>query len=146
VPKRVKDLNIFVIEMARLIELTSRCREVLFRESFRNNLPEAAREAISRLEQLAETRKELRNPANYKDMVEAGLTGPQLELKLECFESALVAFQTEGGEDRLGQSLDAGGTILSSLAGAIPGFGSFAQELVDFFLKELKKRWRFWRR
>ncbi|HEY4777872.1 MAG TPA: hypothetical protein VIH56_09435 [Candidatus Acidoferrales bacterium] len=76
----------------------------------------------------------------------AGLVGPQLKLKLESFESALVAFEAEAGENRLREVLDVGGTILGSLAGAIPGFGSFAQELVEFILKEFKKRWRIWRK
>jgi len=76
----------------------------------------------------------------------AGLVGPQLALKLGSFESALVAFQQEAREDDLRDALDASATILGSLAGAIPGFGSFAQELVEFLLKELKKRLKFWRR
>jgi hypothetical protein len=76
----------------------------------------------------------------------AGLSGNQLELKLESFQVALSAFEFTAGEEHLRDALDKGGTILRSLAGAIPGFGSFAEELVEFLLKELRKRFRIWRR
>jgi len=70
-----------------------------------------------------------------------------LELKLESFEAALAAFEEEGGENLLADAMDKSGTILSSLGGAIPVVGSFAQELIDFILKELRPKWRrFWRR
>jgi len=75
-------------------------------------------------------------------MERAGLVGSQLDLKLESFETALVAFENEAGEERLRDVLDVSETILQSLTGGIPVFGSFAQELVAFILKELKKR--FW--
>ena len=64
--------------------------------------------------------------------------------RLPDLANKLKAFQEEGNIQSLKETLDAGGTILSSIAGAIPGFGSFAQELVDFILKELKRA--FWRR
>ena len=77
-------------------------------------------------------------------MVDAGLAGAQLEMKLESFEDALKAFEEEGNIESLKETLDVGGIILKSISGAIPGFGSFAQELIDIVLKELKRR--FWRR
>jgi hypothetical protein len=81
----------------------------------------------------------------YEGMKAAGLVeGSQLRLKLESFQSVLVAFQAEGGEERLEEALDAGETILKGLAGAIPIFGSSAEELIEFILQELRKRW--WRR
>lgn len=88
----------------------------------------------------------LRYPEEIREMKAAGLTGNQLVLKLDSFESSLMELEVNGGTDNLEQSLDKGGVILGSLAGAIPGFGSFAQELIDFILKEIKKRAKFWRR
>ena len=125
--------------MADLLKLIERCREVLYRAGFRDNLPSAIEEAVPRLLELA-TNDYVRNPEGHRETLEAaGLYGPQLELKLESFESALTVFVSEAGENRLREALDKGKTILSSLAGAIPGFGSFAQELVEFLLKELRK-------
>jgi hypothetical protein len=40
----------------------------------------------------------VRNPGAHDEMRAVGLAGPQLELKLESFESALVAFEAEAGE------------------------------------------------
>ena len=143
-PERVENLNKFLIELARLLELISRSRDVLFRAPFRANLGEAIGGVIRRLEELAEN-DYVRNPGDHKEMLAAGLAGPQLELKLESFESALVAFEAEAGAVRLVEVLDPAETILKSLAGAIPGFGSFAEELIEFILKELRKRLRIWR-
>ncbi|MDZ7685429.1 MAG: hypothetical protein U5O39_10880 [Gammaproteobacteria bacterium] len=82
------------------------------------------------------------NPEQYPEMQEAGLVGQQLQTKLESFEFSLSQFAEDGGVENLEDALDKGRTILNSLAGAVPGFGSFAQELVDFILKELKRRFR----
>ena len=144
-PDRVKDLPTFLKEIANLLELISRCRDVLFRAPFRRTLPPAIDEAVSRLRELVED-KYIRNPSEYREMQIAGLSGNQLELKLESFQVALSAFEFTAGEEHLQDALDKAGTILGSLAGAIPGFGSFAQELVEFLLKELRKRFRIWRR
>jgi len=65
---------------------------------------------------------------------------PRPPLKLESFSSSLLAFDKNGSKDDLADALGKCGSVLKSLAGAIPGFGSFAQELADFILKELKKR------
>lgn len=145
-PVRVKNVNRFLFEMARLLDIVSTCREVLFRAPFRDNLAPAIEEATGRLRQLANNNDSMRSQEARRKLHAAGLVGPQLKLKLESFESALVAFEAEAGENRLREVLDVGGTILGSLAGAIPGFGSFAQELVEFILKEFKKRWRIWRK
>lgn len=142
-PQRVRDLRDFLQETAKLLDTISRCQDVLFPASIRKTLQGAIEEVTARLRgQANEIRTSARDPA----MRAAGLVGPQLALKLGSFESALVAFQQEAREDDLRDALDASATILGSLAGAIPGFGSFAQELVEFLLKELKKRLRFWRR
>ena len=79
-------------------------------------------------------------------MEASGLSGAQLVLKLESFENSFTEFQKEGGLENLELALDIGSTLLKSLAGAIPGFGSFAQELVAFIIKELKKRFKFWKK
>ncbi|WP_221208382.1 hypothetical protein, partial [Xanthomonas arboricola] len=50
------------------------------------------------------------------------------------------SFRDTAREDRLEETLEKSKTLLGSLAGAIPGFGSFAQELIEFLLKELKRR------
>jgi hypothetical protein len=142
-PERVKDLSAFLEEMARLLALISQCRDVLFRKGFRENLPDALGDAAGRIRQLAD-HDFVRQPEKSSEMRNAGLTGAQLNLKLASFESALAEFEVESGHDRLEDVLDKGSTILGSLAGAIPGFGSFAQELTDFILKELRRR--FWRR
>ena len=79
-------------------------------------------------------------PEDFPEMQKAGLSGQQRTLKLESFSSSLLAFDENGSKDDLADALGKSGSVLKSLAGAIPSFGSFAQELVDFILKELKKR------
>lgn len=142
-PERVKDLSAFLREMTELLDLIAQCRPVLFRAGFREHLPNSVREVTVRLREFSK-HPYVRNPEEYEEMRIAGLSGPQLNLKLESFETDLVVFEAEAGQDKLEGVLDKGSVLLGSLAGAIPGFGSFAQELVDFLLKELKRR--FWRR
>jgi hypothetical protein len=72
----------------------------------------------------------------------AGLTGNQLEIKLDSFEQALFEFEAEGGETNLDDVLDRAGIILGSLANAVPFGGPLAKELIDFFLKEIRRRRR----
>ncbi len=144
-PERVYSLSLFLYEITRLLRLISRCSPVLFRREFRDALESPIEETIKRLEEFLD-HEFVRNPDEFEDMRNAGLTGPQLDFKLDSFESALNAFDEEGGQDRLEETLDKGSTILRSVAGAIPGFGSFANELLDFLLIELKKRFRFWSR
>jgi hypothetical protein len=145
VPERVKDLPAFLEEIIRLLRLIEQCREVLFRRGFQSGLGEAIADATDRLRQIRDDRR-IRYPDESGEMVAAGLAGRQLELKLESFEADVVAFEAEGGEDLLADALDKASTILRSIAGAIPGIGSFAEELIAFILKELKRKWRFWRR
>ena len=144
-PERIKDLPSFLEEMARLLDLISKCRDVLFRHDFRRNLSQAIeKEVVPELRRFRE-HEYIRQPEKHDEMISAGMVGAQLNLKLESFESSLAAFESEAGEYRLKEALDTGQTILASLAGAVPGFGSFAQELVEFILKELRKRLRIWR-
>lgn len=139
-PNRIETLQDFLTAMRKLLELVSVCREILFRKEFRDNLEEAIGDANKRLEGHLNN-EYIRHPQDFREVMEpAGLVDSQLRLKLESFGSALATFESEAGQDNLEQVLDKGGILLGSLASAIPGFGSFAQELVDFLLKELRKR------
>lgn len=135
----VADLPSFLRAMADLLETIERGKEVLFRESFRNELSPVISDTNSRLRELASDENVI-NPSASNSMHAAGLSGSHLALKLKSFQSALQSFRDTAREDQLEEALGKGSTILGSLAGAIPGFGSFAQELVDFLLKELKRR------
>lgn len=138
-PTEIRTLPDFLREMADVLEMLDRCQEVLFRATFRRNLSPSLEDAANRLRQLSELR-EVRSPEEFESMYLAGLQGNHLTLKLSSFESSLHSFSDTAREDKLEDALDKGGTILGSLAGAIPGFGSFAQELIEFLLKELRKR------
>ncbi|WP_306589432.1 hypothetical protein [Geothrix sp. 21YS21S-4] len=142
-PEQVRDLRLFLEETIGLLAVVQQCRAVLVEARLRADLSRAIEEAIRRLRGLSD-HPYLQDPERYEEMEHAGLIGAQLNFKLASFESSLQSFQTSGRQDELAEVLDKSGIILSSLAGAIPGFGSFAQELIDFILKELKKR--FWRR
>jgi hypothetical protein len=139
------DLQIFIDQIIKLLTEVDRSGLILFGIGFRENYKGSIDEVLSLLNQNKE-HEYLRNPQEFSEMKAAGLTGAQLVLKLDSFESSLRELELNGGADNLEQSLDKGGVILGSLAGAIPGFGSFAQELIDFILKEMKKRAKFWRR
>ncbi len=139
-PNRIENLRDFLEAVSKLLELVSVCRELLFRKEFRDNIHEAIAEVNKRLEGFLNHERIL-YPQSFREEIEpAGLVDGQLKFKLESFGSALADFESEGGQDNLEQVLDKGGILLGSLANAIPGFGSFAQELVDFLLKELRKR------
>jgi hypothetical protein len=144
-PERVKDLPSFLRKINYLLKVTSECRAVLFRFEFQQNIVSVIDEFSDELQSRIDSHMIL-YPEGHKEMRIAGLYGTQLNLKLESFESSLVAFEANGGQDNLEEALGKGEIILASRAGAIPGFGSFAQELVDFLLKELRKqfRWRPW--
>lgn len=90
--------------------------------------------------------KRVSAPDESEDMRIAGLSGPQLQFKLQSFQASNTDFKEHRGTELLAEALDKGKIILSSLAGAIPGVGSFAQELIDFLLRELGGRWKFWKR
>ena len=138
----INNLNHFIKAIMELLKIIDRASPALFRLEFRKNLHNSLDEVQSRLEELS-GHKYVLYPDEVEEMQKAGLSGNQLKLKLESFESSLNEFVDEGGVDNLELTLDKGKVILSSLAGAIPWFGSFAQELVDFILKELKKRFKF---
>lgn len=146
----VHELHEFFAEFANLLDTIDRCSPVLFRRKFRENLARALPEVTSRLRETAAMLEERTIRGEEfelrRGLEAAGLTENQLELKLESFSLPLRVFAEQGGEEHLEKALDFGSTILSSAAGAIPGIGSFVQELVDFIIKELRKRWRFWKR
>lgn len=102
------------------------------------NLSSSTEEVVLRLTELIES-NHINTPEEFEEMRLAGLTGPQLNLKLESFEHSLIEFENDGGIDNLELTLAKAEVLLKSLAGAVPGFGSFAQELLDYILKELKK-------
>lgn len=144
---RVRDLPSFFHSMAMLLETVDSCSPVLFRRRFRENLKRAIPEVTEALRLTAAKLEDFEYYAEHESFLRAaGLTDRQLELKLEAFSATAEAFDEEGHEENLEKTLDFGSTILSSAAGAIPGIGSFVQELVDFILKEIRRRWRFWRR
>jgi predicted transcriptional regulator len=139
----IRNLSQFLSAMVDLLRIVDSSKYVLFRVRFRDNISESITESADMLTELAE-HGFIRHPEESEDMTRAGLNGSQLVTKLESFEFSFNEFDEKGGIHNLEDALDKGGTILSSLAGAIPGFGSFAQELVDFILKELKRRFRVW--
>ncbi|GLQ47834.1 hypothetical protein GCM10007862_28850 [Dyella lipolytica] len=138
-PNEVRSLRDFMLTMIELLDMLDRCQEVLFRASFRRHLASVLHDAMKRIEELS-GREEIRSPEGFESMYLAGLTGDHLAIKLDSFESSLLSFRDTASDDRLEEVLSKGSTILGSLAGAIPGFGSFAQELIDFLLKELRRR------
>ena len=137
------DLIIFLDQSISLLQTANRCGPVLFGLQFRADFNESIEEVISNLNRLKE-KNEILYPNESESLISAGLTGSQLTLKLNSFKSSLIELEAQGGIDNLEQALDKSGVILGSLAGAVPGFGSFAQELIDFILKEIKKRAKFW--
>ena|ERR1039457_1845547 len=143
VPEKVKDLQTFLLAIVYLLELVDRASPVLFRRQFRINLARGLEEVITRLKEFS-VDEYILNPGGHEEMEQAGLSGNQLALKLESFANSLVRFQNSGGVDNLEPVLDKGAVILGSLVGAIPGFGSFAKELLEFILKEIKKRFKLW--
>jgi len=141
-PELATDLRSFLVLVADHLEVAGRCSEVLYRRRFRLYVPDAVREAADQLRRLAETSEQVRYPERFESMAIAGLHGHQLQLKLESFDAAVMQFQAEGGVDELEDVFDTAAPILSSLIGAIPGFGSLGKELLDYLLKELRKSFR----
>ena len=135
----VHSLRNFLDEVVELFNTLDRCQEVLFRSGFRRQLGPVLHDAVERLTRLSDS-KEINDPEHSERMRDAGLSGPHLALKLESFSSSLQSFRDTASEERLDEALDKAGIILKSLASAIPHFGSFAQELIDFVLKELRRR------
>jgi len=139
----VKNLTDFINRVISILEITDKSGDILFRKTFRENLSKSLKEAIPRLKELS-VNKTVQNPYKASErMIAAGLTGFQLELKLESFQYSLVELFYEGGIENLEVVLAKSETILNSLAGAIPGFGSFAQELIGFIIQELRRKLRF---
>ena len=141
---RIDTLPAFLTAMIELIKLTEASSSILFRSGFRENYRQAYREVVDALSGLRE-RSQISNPGEHRRMQLAGLSGAQLALKLESFERSYMTLKREGGIDNLEDVLEKGSTLLGSIAGAIPYVGSLAQELVDFILKELRRRLKFWR-
>ena len=138
-PQRIRNLREFFSETLHLLKLIDVASPVLFRKTFRENLHSSLEEVLPRISELIES-DYIENPEDHIELWRAGLTGNQLELKLESIEHSLIRFENEGGVENLDSTLEKIEALLSSIAGAIPGFGSFAQELMAYIIKELKRR------
>lgn len=137
-------LDDFLEELSDLLHLTARCKDILFRRAIRQQADDAIADALGQLDNFR-SRGSLRNLSS-ESMREAGLVGAQLQFKLQSFADSKEVLREEGGADHVAEALGKGAVLLNSLAGAIPGLGSFAAELVDFLMKEIARRWKFWRR
>jgi hypothetical protein len=143
--EKIETISDFLKAMMDLLRIIEQSSPILFRTGFRENYAKSLSDVLPRMEKL--TDDSVKYPDKYHErMEESGLLGAQQVLKLESFASSFAEFRKEGGLENLEDALGKGGTLLSSLAAAIPGFGSFAQELVDFIIKELKKRFKFWKK
>jgi|SRR5665213_603580 len=142
-PERVLDLPSFLKEVAALLGTVAECRAVLFRKGFRELAARAIEPARGECERIALliAREDLDQNTRQR-LHTYGLDGAQLEMKLDSFEYALSNFEVEGGETNLQDVLDRANIILGSLGGAIPIFGPLAKELIEFFNKELRRRFR----
>lgn len=136
--KEINTINDLIEEIIELLKMIDQSQKVLFCASFRRNLSEVIQDTVERLSEFNE-QNDFRFSEN-KNLYDAGLNGIHLTVKLDSFESSLQSFRDTAREDKLDEALDKGRIILGSLAGAIPGLGSFAQELIDFLLKELRRR------
>jgi hypothetical protein len=143
-PTRIVDIPTFLTELAALLALIDQCRAVLFRSAIREDVHNAIGNSLEAFPALRDLR-EIYYPAEFENMRSAGFTDAQLNFKLKSFEESLFTFEADGGDIALEDVLDRAEIILSSLAGAIPGFGSFLKEMVSFLSKELKRRMRWWR-
>jgi hypothetical protein len=143
VPERIRDIKEFIRAIIYLFDKVSRLDKRMFRDVFYHNMISTLEDSAPRLYALLES-PYISNPEEFPEIFEeiqsAGLYGIQLELKLESFEVSFLKYQDSEDIEDLKEALDKGSVILSSLGGAIPGIGSFAQEFIDFLLKEIKKR------
>jgi hypothetical protein len=124
-------------EYLELLEVVDRCRELLFEESVRELISRAIGEATTRLD---DARRDLVGEVETEKLKAAGLTDAQLDFKLFSLKKSYEDFKKMGGLRRLVEALKKGGVLLGSILGAIPVGGSFAQELLDFILKEMVDR------
>lgn len=146
-PKRIETLIDLLHELERLLDIVRQCAPVLFDERFREVALPAIDDAIERFPGL---RNQVGKHIDDTERMEpAGLRGRQLTMKLQAFEDCATDFEVHGTKEHLEEALSRGRAILGSIAGTIPGVGSFAQELLDFILDELRKNFKItfpWRR
>lgn len=135
-PEKIENLGDFLMAIMGLLRLIEKSGPILFRSNFRTHYSHSLEEVLPALNRLKE-HDYIQFPTDFAAMTEAGLTGNQLDLKLESFEYSYIEFHEEGGLEKLVHVLDKGRILLNSIAGAVPGFGSFAQELIEFIIKEL---------
>ena len=137
----IRNLQTFLNSTADLLQTVRECRAVLLPLSLRELASDAIEETRPRLADEA-GRTESRQRDYSRELGDAGLTGANLDFKLRSFGIALEKFEVEGDDYNLSEVLDRATIILGSLAGAIPGFGSTAKELVDYLNKEIRRRGR----
>lgn len=137
-PEKIENLEDFLTAIIGLLKIIEKSSPLLFRLNFRTNFSHSLEEALPRLNKLKE-HDYIQFPTNYEAMIESGLTGTQLDLKLESFEHSYLEFHEKGGLENLMLVLDKGRILLASIADAAPGFGSFPQELIEFIIEELKR-------
>ena len=143
--KKITNTLEFLKELKKLLQVFINCSPVLFGKKFRKKIKLAWKEAQSLLEERIFSEESKENNIRLLDnskLEAAGLTGAQRELKFYSFSASIEAFEEEGFTEDLEAALEKGGIILKSISGVIPGFGTFAQELIDFILQERIKRKR----
>ncbi|MDV6345258.1 hypothetical protein [Nitrosomonas sp. Is37] len=138
-PEKIENLEEFLMAIIWLLKIIEKSSPLLFRSNFRTNYSHSLEEALPRLDKLKRD-DHIQFPTDFEAMSESGLTGNQLDLKLESFEYSYIEFHEEGGLENLIVVLEKGQFLLNNITSAVPGFGSFAQELIDFIIKELKQR------
>ncbi|SDY45364.1 hypothetical protein [Nitrosomonas sp. Nm33] len=138
-PEKIENLEEFLMAIIWLLKIIEKSSSLLFRSNFRTNYSHSLEEVLPRLDKLKRD-DHIQFPTDFEAMSESGLTGNQLDLKLESFEYSYIEFHEEGGLENLIVVLEKGQFLLNNITSAVPGFGSFAQELIDFIIKELKQR------
>ena len=133
-PKKITNIIEFLKDQKKLLQVVIDCCPVLFSKKFQKNLKPAWKEVSCRLDEIIEKEESRSNNAyeenNYK-MDSAGLTGAQAKLKFRSYSDSSEEFEKEGFIEDLEDALEKGSIILKSIAGAIPSFGSFAQEFIE---------------
>jgi len=132
----------FLESVREVLQLIDKCQEVLFRRRFRQNLSPAIQDAMDLLNHRIRL---IRAGRMSGGLGAAGLEGPQLQLKMDAYSTQLEEYRVTAHPRNLKGLLDTAATIAKSIAGAIPAFGSFLSELLDFILQEFKDSWKLWR-
>jgi hypothetical protein len=119
-------LCVFIDDVVYVLDETVKAQNILFPDSFRANLNDAWGNVSSRIDQI---KNDIRNTNTTTDrqLEAAGLTGAQLNLKLDGFGAAFGNWKVKAGLKLLRRVLSWANVILGSL--------SFVAEV----LKEIKE-------